>query len=376
MGAMEPALQDYNAALALEPRVEAYNNRGNVLFMGGEYERAVQDFSMSLGLDPCGVGTHIMRGHAFRLLARYDDAEQDFKQALALDPRKRRRTRGHRHHPRPSQGDYDSAILCYDQALRLDSGDVFAYLNRGSSYFAKGDDDRAETDFMKALELDQDNAFAHLGQALVFSGKGEIDLAFDYLDRALRFSPDFSFALDARASLHLEKGNLDRAIRDFDKLLVLDPKNIDGYSKRGVAYERKGDLTRAMRDYDRALSIRPNELAFANRGIGLLRQSRWGKARSDLLSASNMGVDLVSVFRDSQGGVAAFQKAHGVKLPQDIADMLSIEEDVQPDLTAESLLEMFDRIRESVPDEAWDELPTDLVKNKKHYLYGHPKEED
>ena len=44
--------------------------------------------------------------------------------------------------------------------------------------------------------------------------------------------------------------------------------------------------------------------------------------------------------------------------------------------TGESLLEMFDRLRKSVPPEAWDGLPTDLVKNKKHYLYGHPKEED
>ena len=26
--------------------------------------------------------------------------------------------------------------------------------------------------------------------------------------------------------------------------------------------------------------------------------------------------------------------------------------------------------------DTWDNLPTDLVKNKKHYLYGHPKEED
>ena len=40
----------------------------------------------------------------------------------------------------------------------------------------------------------------------------------------------------------------------------------------------------------------------------------------------------------------------------------------------ESILEMFERLRESVPPDTWDNLPTDLVKNKKHYLYGHPKE--
>ena len=37
------------------------------------------------------------------------------------------------------------------------------------------------------------------------------------------------------------------------------------------------------------------------------------------------------------------------------------------------------KIRErqaELPPDAWDGMPTDFVKNKKHYLYGHPKEED
>lgn len=42
----------------------------------------------------------------------------------------------------------------------------------------------------------------------------------------------------------------------------------------------------------------------------------------------------------------------------------------------ESVLEMFESLRASVPPDTWDNLPTDLVKNKKHYLYGHPKEEN
>ena len=32
--------------------------------------------------------------------------------------------------------------------------------------------------------------------------------------------------------------------------------------------------------------------------------------------------------------------------------------------------------QKELPSDTWDGLPTDLVKNKKHYLYGHPKEEE
>ncbi len=42
----------------------------------------------------------------------------------------------------------------------------------------------------------------------------------------------------------------------------------------------------------------------------------------------------------------------------------------------ESILEMFERLRSSVPPDTWDNLPTDGAKNYKHYLYGHPKVEE
>ena len=39
-----------------------------------------------------------------------------------------------------------------------------------------------------------------------------------------------------------------------------------------------------------------------------------------------------------------------------------------------AIVEMVDGLRESYPPDLWDGLPTDLAKNKKHYIYGHPKE--
>ena len=56
--------------------------------------------------------------------------------------------------------------------------------------------------------------------------------------------------------------------------------------------------------------------------------------------------------------------------------VVSIEDAPPPAEGKESILEMFDRLRKSVPPDTWDNMPTDLVKNKKHYLYGHPKEEE
>ena len=41
-----------------------------------------------------------------------------------------------------------------------------------------------------------------------------------------------------------------------------------------------------------------------------------------------------------------------------------------------AIVERVTELQKNVPPDAWDGLPTDLAKNKKHYLYGHPKDED
>lgn len=42
----------------------------------------------------------------------------------------------------------------------------------------------------------------------------------------------------------------------------------------------------------------------------------------------------------------------------------------------ESILEATDRLLRSSPPDTWDNSPTDGAKNYRHYLYGHPREEE
>lgn len=43
--------------------------------------------------------------------------------------------------------------------------------------------------------------------------------------------------------------------------------------------------------------------------------------------------------------------------------------------TAESLLEMVSCVRERIPEQEWERIPSDLSKNLDHYLYGAEKTE-
>ena len=53
--------------------------------------------------------------------------------------------------------------------------------------------------------------------------------------------------------------------------------------------------------------------------------------------------------------------------------MLSVQDDLSTARASESVLEIFRTIRESLPEGAFDDMPTDGARNYKHYLYGWPK---
>ena len=76
--------------------------------------------------------------------------------------------------------------------------------------------------------------------------------------------------------------------------------------------------------------------------------------------------------------------ANGVLTPVEPLDLdegrevtVSIDDAPPPERRGlPGIVDLVKELHESMPPDAWDDLPTDLAKNKKHYLYGHPKEED
>ena len=78
----------------------------------------------------------------------------------------------------------------------------------------------------------------------------------------------------------------------------------------------------------------------------------------------------ISVERGTEDGEIAESEAiggNGVNKSESVDSKSETATDIP------ALLEKFRRIRESVPDSAWDNVPTDGSINYKHYLYGHPK---
>ena len=193
--------------------------------------------------------------------------------------------------------------------------------------------------------LEPDYAIAYFARSWAYSSKGDLDTAIQDLNKVLELDPNNAVGYVVLGAVCIDKGDLDTAMQDLNKALELDPDYAEAYTTRGVAYAKKGRLDLAIGDYNKSLGLKPDKAAYVNRGIAWLHKSEWEKARADLLTARNMGMDIVAYFPDIHGSVEDFEQKNSVKLPEDIRELLSIEEAPPLDSGKSSLLEMFRRIR-------------------------------
>jgi tetratricopeptide (TPR) repeat protein len=68
-------------------RAVAYKNRGNAWDAKGDYDRAIDDFSAAIRLDPNYGIAYSNRGRAWTVLLELDRAIADFNEAIRINPK-------------------------------------------------------------------------------------------------------------------------------------------------------------------------------------------------------------------------------------------------------------------------------------------------
>ena len=268
---------------------DAYYNRGLTYGKKGEISRALADYTKAIDLNPNYAEVYYNRGNSYREKGDLDRAIKDFTKTIELDPNyaEAYTNRGGAY---SFKGEADKAILDCSKAIGLSPSDVGAYNNRGVAYKNKGDFDRAIADYTKAIDLDPNYANAYSNRAVVYS-----------ITR-----------------------NFDRAIADYTKAIELDPNYAIAYYNRGNAYGIIGDFDRAVEDYTKTIQLyREFAPTYYYRGEVWLQMEEWERAESDLIVARDLGIDIIAAFHNTYGSVEAYERRNRVKLPTDIAAMLT-----------------------------------------------------
>ena len=226
----------YDLAIDIQPdNAKAYHLRGNVYEKQGSHQKALDDFSTTIRLDPSFPHVYANRARLYRMQLEYPLALADCEAALRLDP-KHRMAYIIRGNIEIKLEQYTEAVRDFDAALAIDPQDALSYANRGHAKCLLGQVDAALADCNHALMLDPQCWVAHLFRGEVYRAKFEnkrhIEPTDPLLDLALKdfnavlLSLEEETAYYGRARIRYWKGDRQGAVADCQATLALNPQHL------------------------------------------------------------------------------------------------------------------------------------------------------
>jgi tetratricopeptide (TPR) repeat protein len=212
-------------------------------------------------------------------------------------------------------GNYENAIKCFDEAIRVDQQSHFIYegakldilKDQAENYKKNGNYGDAVKKYEDAILIAPNNDLADLiyKKGLLFKKQGMIDNAIDCFSEAIT-KYDEAIEITKKADLYYKQGLVFRelgrlkenkntneaiekyydAIGCFDESIELDPQNsLYKNAKLGILkdqaenYKKNGNYDEAVAKYEAAISITPNngELIY-NKALVLKKQGKLDKA--------------------------------------------------------------------------------------------------
>ena len=316
------AIDCYTKAIELNPEyTEVYYSRGKAYDAKGDIDEAIQDYNKAIELNPENAEAYYSRGSTYLNINEIPEAIQDFSKTIELNPENAEAyySRGKAY---DAKGDIDEAIQNYNKAIELNPENAEVYYSRGKAYDAKGEIDEAIQDFSKTIELNPENAEAYYSRGSTYLNTDEIDEAIQDYNKAIELNENAE-AYYSRGSTYLNINEIPEAIQDYNKAIELNPENAEAYYSRGSTYLNINEIPEAIQDFSKTIELNPeNAEAYYSRGRAYLSMEKWEKAKADIITAKNMGVDIVVRFYNDVESIEAFEAE--MEVPEDIAVLLEL----------------------------------------------------
>jgi len=191
----------------------AYNNLGLHYKKIGDVNRAVEEYSKAITLQP----------DYYRAYGNRSNIYKDLKQ-------------------------YDKAIADCNKVLEIDPNSYLTYTNRGAIYAELGQLDQALKDYNQALAIDPTHANAYFNRGQVHKANSRFQDAKNDFTQYLYYFPGNPGAYEARGQVALNLNQYQEAIQDFSIAIQINPSQGMFYARRSDAYNRAGNTQQALND--------------------------------------------------------------------------------------------------------------------------------
>ena len=236
----------------------AYNNLGFYLSGQGRTAEAMENYRLSLKINPA-----------------YEDALNNLGYALA------------------GQKKYAEAIPLYEAALRIRPNHAEVHNNLGNALSETGKIDEAIQHYLIVLQQKPDHADAHNNLGIALAMKGKLDEAIPHFHEAIRCKPSYASAHSNLGNALAVQHKLDEAIKEYQESLRLKPDDAQAHNNLGNALAEQGKVEEAIGHYREALRLNTdNPEAHFNLALALHApgQARRGRGPSHRGAAAQAGL--------------------------------------------------------------------------------------
>lgn len=213
----------------------AHNNFGNVLYVAGRRDEAVQQYQLALQIHP-----------------KYPFALNNLGGSLA------------------ERGQLDDAIALFRQAIELDPQYASAYYNLGNALLLKGKVDEAIASYRKSIESNPEyvDAYFNLGNTLF--EQRDFDGALQAYQQAFTIDPRRVPIINNIANVYFQQSRFEDSIATFRQVLAYQPNDSSSHAMIGSAYYEMGRVGEAINALEAALALNPEDpLALRNLALAL-----------------------------------------------------------------------------------------------------------
>ncbi|WP_343948315.1 tetratricopeptide repeat protein [Nonomuraea longicatena] len=262
LGKIERALRLVDSALELAAelgerhplhRMVLLANRAQLLAALGRTQEALEDYAAAIAIDPFFPDYYVDRGNLWFSLGEHDRALADYENAMRAGP-PLPEAYYNRAELRIARGDPEGALADLTHVLELDPGYLDAYINRAGLLAAAGRDDEARSDVNAGLVVGPGNPYllAVLGQLETAAGRAQA--AMSAFDLAIAAAPSLAGAWANRGVLRFETGDAEGAVADLSRAIELEPQ-ADLYANRAVGLRALGRTAEAEADEQLAAAL-------------------------------------------------------------------------------------------------------------------------
>jgi len=182
------------------------------------------------------------------------------------------------------KGELDLAVADFDEAIRLDSENVFAISNRGAAWSAMGDFDRAITAYSAAIKIEPAFVPSIFNRGRIWHWKGDYPKAIDDFSQVLRLQKGHAGALNGRCRDRAIIGqDLKAALSDCNVALSNSRNMAEYFQTRGFVRYKMQDYAKALADLDKAVALDPKAAdSWYIRGLAKRHAGREAEGRADV----------------------------------------------------------------------------------------------